>query len=129
VFSSLLRSLSLALCFTLIACGGSQEEPKETPKAKVEKKEVATPKAEETKKPAEEASKEDKEARKARTAKAFKAAYCASSKGDLDAAAKAYSDNGFKSRAQFLKTWKFYAERDEAWASEIAGALAKKPCN
>jgi hypothetical protein len=129
VFSSHLRFLSLAICLTLIACGGSKEEPKVAPKAKVEKKERAATKAEEAKKPAQEADTEDKEARKARTAVAFKASYCASSKGDLDGAEKAYTDNGFKGRSQFLKTWKFYAERDEAWASAIAGALAKKPCN
>lgn len=127
MFPSIVRTLLLTFCLTLIACGGSNEEK---PSSKTRTKAPATQpeKPAEVEKPAQEQQEESSEARKERAGKAFRAAYCAASKGDMDGAAKAYTDNGFKSRAQFLKVWKFYAKKDRAWASEIADSAQKKPC-
>ena len=124
MFSPLLRISFLALCISLYACGGGEEEkaPEPAPQAQ------PAPEKPAEEKPAEEKQEESDEARKARVEKAFRAAYCAASKGDLEEASKAYKDNGFKGRAQFLKTWKFYAKKDGAWATAIAESVEKKAC-
>ncbi len=126
MFSPLLRISLLALCLTFSACGGGKEE--KAKQASSTKTQPAPETPAEVEKPAEEKQEESSEARKGRAETAFRAAYCAASKGDMDGATKSYTDNGFKSRAQFLKVWKFYAKKDAAWAGGIAASVDKKPC-